>query len=84
MKLATCRNKCLSDNFYVKQDGTRCYYFTTEDIERLFGMRETQGAGLEVLELKYVQRVYKNRADDATRRRVWVQARFRKPYLPCQ
>ena len=40
---------------------------------------EYEGAGLEVLQLKYVQRLYKNRADDATRRRVWVQARFRKP-----
>lgn len=87
IKLGTSRNKRLSDNFYVKHDGTRCYYFTTEDIDRLFGQKkksdcneeEYEGAGLEVLQLKYVQRLYKNRADDATRRRVWVQARFRKP-----
>lgn len=87
IKLGTSRNKRLSDNFYVKHDGTRCYYFTTEDIDRLFGQKkksdcneeEYEGAGLEVLQLKYVQRLYKNRADDATRRRVWVQARFRNP-----
>ena len=95
IKLGMSRNKRLSDNFYVKHDGTRCYYFTLEDMKRLFGMGdkncnkddntntanndEEEGAGLEVLDLKYVQRIYKNRADDETRRRVWVQARFRKP-----
>lgn len=88
IKLGTSRNKRLSDNFYVKHDGTRCYYFTTEDVQRLFGKCDEKeeggssnelGAGLEVLELKYVQRVYKNRSDDATRKRIWVQARFRKP-----
>ena len=87
IKLGTARNKRLSDNFYVKHDGTRCYYFTTEDVQRLFGKSEgsedgeSVGAGLDVLELKYVQRVYKNRSDDATRKRVWVQARFRKPLI---
>jgi SAM-dependent methyltransferase len=93
IKLGTSRNKRLAENFYVKHDGTRCYYFTIEDVERLFGSGSSnegnesdvfgnkmeKGAGLEVLEMKYVQRLYKNRADDATRRRVWVQARFRKP-----
>ena len=88
IKLGTSRNKRLSDNFYVKHDGTRCYYFTVEDVQRLFGKSkgsedgsESVGAGLDVLELKYVQRVYKNRSDDATRKRVWVQARFQKPLI---
>jgi len=77
LKLGTSRAKRLGDNFYVKHDGTRCYYFTLDDLEMLFSDGEN-GAGLEVLELKYLKRTYKNRAKAVTRRRVWVQARFRK------
>lgn len=76
MKLGASRGKRLSDNFYVKSDGTRCYYFELNDLRRLFG---EEGAGLEVVELKYIRRVYGNRSEDAERRRVWVQARFRRP-----
>jgi tRNAThr (cytosine32-N3)-methyltransferase len=101
IKLGTSRNKRLGDNFYVKNDNTRCYYFSIEDVRHLFGSCHTttsssssstvsndngdddcdDGAGLEILELKYIQRVYRNRADEASRRRVWVQGRFRKPLL---
>jgi SAM-dependent methyltransferase len=79
MKLGTSRCKQLGDNFYVKSDGTRCYYFELEDLRRSFG---PEGAGLEVLELKYLRRVYSNRSQDVERRRVWVQARFRKKSVP--
>jgi len=75
-KLGTSRNKSLGNNFYVKHDGTMCYYFRLEDLERLF----VSVAGLEIVELRYIRRVYKNRSKDEKRRRVWVQARFRKPF----
>eukprot|EP00978_Attheya_sp_CCMP212_P032746 scaffold129257_cov54-Attheya_sp.AAC.6 len=78
LKLGTSRRKRLGDNFYVKSDGTRCYYFDLDDLKRLFGPDEG-GAGLEVMELQYIRRVYQNRGSDVSRRRVWVQARFRKP-----
>ena len=74
-KLASQRKKQLGDHFYRKHDGTKCYYFSLEDLERLF----VSEAGLEVLELRYIRRIYKNRSTGTTRRRVWVQARFRKP-----
>ena len=74
MKLGTSRSKQISDNFYVKSDGTRCYYFTTDDLHRLF----VENAGMKVLELRYLRRVYQNRAQNQQRRRVWVQARFEK------
>lgn len=73
MKLGVSRNKLLQENFYRKHDGTKCFYFTLEDVERLF-----RGAGLEILELKYLRRVYRNNALRETRRRVWVQGRFVK------
>lgn len=75
LKLGTSRGKRLGEHFYRKHDGTRVYYFSLQDLERLFG----QVAGLEVLELGYIRRMYHNRATGERRRRVWVQGRFRKP-----
>jgi methyltransferase-like protein 6 len=74
MKLGTSRNKRLKDNFYRKHDGTKCYYFSLEDLDRLF-----VDAGLEVMELYYLRRIYGNKGSGETRRRIWVQGRFSKP-----
>lgn len=73
MKLGSQRNKMITDNFYRKHDGTKCYYFSLSDVEDL-----VVAAGLDVLELDYIKRVYKNRAEQSKRRRVWVHGRFRK------
>ena len=82
LKLGTSRAKRLANNFYAKHDGTRCYYFDLNDLERLFGTTNgNYGAGLEIVELKYINRIYRNRAEEVIRRRVWVQGRFRKPTL---
>lgn len=75
MKLGTSRSKLLKENYYRKSDGTKCYYFTLEDLERLFATH----SGLEVVELKYLRRVYSNKSTGQARRRVWAQGRFRKP-----
>jgi SAM-dependent methyltransferase len=74
LKLGMSRNKRLKNNFYRKHDGTKCFYFTLKDLEKLF-----KGVGLEVLELTYLQRVYDNIKSGEKRRRVWVHARFLKP-----
>ncbi len=73
MKLGVSRNKRIKDNFYRKHDGTKCYYFTLEDLDKLF-----VDAGLQVLELYYLRRIYGNKASGETRRRIWVQGRFIK------
>lgn len=64
----------LAENFYVKTDGTRAYYFTTAEVGSLFA-----GAGLEKAELAYIRRQYANRAQQVARYRVWVHAKFCKP-----
>lgn len=74
MKLGTSRSKRIKENFYRKHDGTKCYYFTLEDLERIF----CENLGMVALELKYLRRVYGNKATTKVRRRVWVQGRFRK------
>jgi len=78
MRLGTSRNTRLGENYYVKKDGTRCYYFELGELRDLFGPK---GANLTVLELRYIRRSYKNRAQQVSRRRVWVQGRFRKSAL---
>jgi len=84
MKLGTQRGKGLGENFYVKHDGTRCYYFDLDDLKKLFGEdgfgKNDKGACLEILELDYIRRSYMNRSTKTVRRRVWVQGRFRKPF----
>jgi len=74
-------DKELGTNFYRKGDGTGCYYFELDDLKDLFVKQHPNDNKLELLELDYIQRVYRNRGDGTTRRRVWVQGRFRKPLL---
>ena len=80
-------DKELGDNFYRKGDGTGCYYFSLNDLCDLFVNKDdddddtSKNGKLELLELDYIQRVYRNRGEGTTRRRVWVQGRFRKPLL---
>ena len=74
MKLGTQSSKLLEENFYRKHDGTKCYYFTVEDIKHLI----EQSGEFEILECKYIRRKYVNRSMQSERRRVWVQGRFRR------
>ncbi|KAL7469933.1 hypothetical protein ACHAXS_010175 [Conticribra weissflogii] len=73
--------KELSDNFYRKGDGTGCYYFELDDLRDLFVNESNECGNMELLELDYIQRIYRNRGEGTMRRRVWIQARFRKPLL---
>ena len=78
LKLGRQRHKLLGANhFYRKHDGTCCHYFSVERIRELLGAHQD----LKELECRYIRRVYKNRAENSERRRVWVQARFQKSKL---
>ncbi|KAI9991280.1 hypothetical protein PInf_018927 [Phytophthora infestans] len=69
------RSGCkLQENFYVRQDNTRAYYFTTEEIADIF-----TEAGLVPVENEYIRRQYANRLHNVVRFRVWVHAIFEKP-----
>lgn len=65
------------------QDGTTSYFFSLDDLRRLFCHRSREdGASLEEEELWYVKRQYANRGQKVARRRVWVHGKFRKPLAP--
>jgi methyltransferase-like protein 6 len=64
-------NQKLSENFYVRHDGTRAYYFTIEDLVALFAEE-----GMEMREVFIHQRTITNRADSLDMNRRWIQANF--------
>ena len=74
MRFAEKGTSKIAQNFYVRQDKTRAYYFTIEEVQEIF-----EKAGFQCLECKYVFRQVENRKDEKVMHRVWIQARFHKP-----
>jgi tRNAThr (cytosine32-N3)-methyltransferase len=67
------KNRLLSDNFYVRGDGTRVYYFESEEIVNLFGAKFT------IEQNAIDRRLIVNRLRKVKMYRVWLQGKFRKP-----
>uniref|UniRef100_A0A8C2ATR6 tRNA N(3)-cytidine methyltransferase n=1 Tax=Cyprinus carpio TaxID=7962 RepID=A0A8C2ATR6_CYPCA len=64
----------LGDNFYVRQDGTRSFFFSREYLAGLF-----QQAGFETLVNEYVLRETVNKKEGLCVPRVFLQSKFLKP-----
>ncbi|XP_015173879.1 PREDICTED: methyltransferase-like protein 6 [Polistes dominula] len=63
----------IADNFYMRQDGTRSYYFSIEEVTELF-----QSAGFQVSTCEYIQRRTVNFKDNIDVPRIFVQAKLKK------
>jgi tRNAThr (cytosine32-N3)-methyltransferase len=62
----------MEDNFYVRGDGTRVYFFEKEELEGIWA------SGFEVLNLDVDRRLIVNRQRRIKMYRCWIQGRFRK------
>lgn len=67
------KDQKISENFYVRGDGTRSYYFTEEMLTSLF-LRE----GFTCEEMKIHSRSVENRVRELVMHRRWIQAAFRR------
>ncbi|KAG5271255.1 hypothetical protein AALO_G00177660 [Alosa alosa] len=64
----------LGENFYVRQDGTRSYFFSKEILTKLF-----HDAGFETVVNEYVLRETVNKKEGLCVPRVFLQSKFRRP-----
>lgn len=67
-------NSKISDQFYVRNDGTRSYFFTISEISQL-----AKSADLEVLNIEEYRKEIENKKQKKIMKRIWIQATFRKP-----
>ncbi|XP_061387091.1 tRNA N(3)-methylcytidine methyltransferase METTL6 [Musca vetustissima] len=63
----------ISDNFYMRQDGTRSYYFAEEELSKLF-----KENGFEIIINSYVHRRTLNIKEGIDVPRIFLQGKFRK------
>ncbi|KAL5261468.1 hypothetical protein ACHWQZ_G007246 [Mnemiopsis leidyi] len=62
----------IQENFYKRQDGTRAYYFTTEEMAALF-----ENEGFETSFNYYVEKETSNKKEGISVPRIFVQSQFR-------
>lgn len=69
------QGRSLGRDFYVRGDGTRCYFFSEDYVMTLF----KDIGGLSVERFKVDKRLQVNRGKQLKMFRVWMQGMFRKP-----
>lgn len=70
------KGRYLEENFYVRGDGTRVYFFEEDELSRIWSDGEE---AFEVLNLAVDRRMLVNRQRKLKMYRCWMQGRFKKP-----
>ena len=86
------KGRYLEENFYVRGDGTRVYFFDEEELRRIWGGgvnvegvaaadddEASDESKFEILDLAVDRRMLVNRQRKLKMYRCWMQGRFRKP-----
>ncbi len=81
------KGRYLEENFYIRGDGTRVYFFEKDELIKIWTGKETEDAaagstGFEVINLGVDRRLLVNRAKELKMYRCWMQGRFRKQEKP--
>lgn len=76
------KERMLEENFYVRGDGTRVYFFTNEEIASVFAP-QTASSDFKFEEISndMDRRLLVNRVKKLKMYRCWIQAKYRKPYI---
>ncbi|KAM9966842.1 hypothetical protein ACTFIR_007077 [Dictyostelium discoideum] len=74
LRFISKKGKKIDENFYLRADGTRTYFFTTQVLSEIF-----EAAGFKTLVSKYDTRELRNRKRMISMYRVWVRGKFMKP-----
>ncbi|PKI82391.1 hypothetical protein MVES_003612 [Malassezia vespertilionis] len=76
------KNRLLQDNFYVRGDGTRVYFFEADELYRMFDAAPKtsphQHAHFQTLQMAVDRRLLVNRKERKQMYRVWLQAKLQK------
>ncbi|KAI8368139.1 S-adenosyl-L-methionine-dependent methyltransferase [Radiomyces spectabilis] len=74
------QNRLLKENFYIRGDGTRVYFFTSEEIASLFTSSSPDSGTprFEIEQNAVDQRLIVNRRKELKMYRRWLQGKFRK------
>lgn len=67
----------MEENFYVRGDGTRVYFFDKTELETIWG------ESFEIVNLDVDRRLIVNRQRRIKMYRCWIQGRFQKPTNAC-
>ena len=81
------KGRYLEENFYIRGDGTRVYFFEKDELIKIWTGKGTEDAGVgstgfEVVNLGVDRRLLVNRAKQLKMYRCWMQGRFRKQENP--
>ncbi|KAI8639984.1 S-adenosyl-L-methionine-dependent methyltransferase [Parasitella parasitica] len=73
VKFSAASDKRLDSNFYVRQDGTMSYFFSTKDLQARF-----EAENFKTIDCQYVYRETINRGMEKRIDRIFAQAKFQK------